>query len=76
MFAKTADFYLTVYLMCKGLKVEGMNSLDTRKVFIFQDTEEYRDLKNTYYSNNALINPIDFKARIRELKALIEKDNQ
>jgi len=75
MFAKTADFYLVVFLMCKGLKLEEMESIDTRKMFIFSDTEEYRNLKNNYYSNKATVNPLDFKSKIRELKALIAKTN-
>ncbi len=71
MEAVTQDFYLTAYLHQCGLKLRSLRENGGRKLFIFDDSEEFQRLKRDYYFNKASVDPLLFKATIRELKALI-----
>ena len=71
MIVKTQDFYLTAYLSLKGLEIIDLEDWDNRKLFVFEDNEEYQKAKRDYYYNEALVSPLQFKQKIRELKALI-----
>jgi len=67
---KTQDFYLTCYLGMNNIQPVDIGHVDGRGLFIFEDTPKFQEFKNKYYSNNALVNPLEYKQRIRNLKAL------
>ncbi|MFC1554132.1 DUF5659 domain-containing protein [candidate division KSB1 bacterium] len=67
----TQDFYLSAFLRLKGLHMVDMRSSnDNRKLFVFEDTEEFQDLKQQYYWKQAHVDPLGYKQAIRELKGL------
>ena len=77
MKVETQDFYLTAYLCLRGLKIIQMKDFGRRKLFVFDDDEDFQRLKREYYYNEAKVDPLIFKKQIRKLKSLIlENDMQ
>ena len=73
----TQDFYLSAFLRLKGLHMTEMrSSKDNRMLFVFEDTEEFQDLKQQYYWKQAHVDPLGYKQAIRELKGLIMDRNK
>ena len=70
MMIETQDFYLCCFLMLNSLRPTELRDFDNRKMFVFEDTPKFQQLKSEYYSNNAKVNPLAFKQVIRDLKAL------
>jgi hypothetical protein len=75
MKVETQDFYLSAYLCLQGLQIIEMKNFNTRKLFVFEDNEEFQSLKRKYYFNEANVDPLSFKKQIRKLKALILENN-
>jgi len=67
----TQDFYLTAFLRLKGIELADLRDEGRRHLFVFNDDQEFQDLKRAYYYDEALVPPQMFKRSIRELKALI-----
>jgi len=76
MKVETQDFYLSVFLCLNGLDLLELKDYDQRKLFVFEDTDKFQQLKRQYYFNQAKVDPLLFKKQIRELKALIATNNQ
>ena len=68
MEVETQDFYLSAFLCLKGLIMKSMKEYGHRKMFVFDDTDEFQELKQQYYWNNAKVSPLEFKMEIRKLK--------
>jgi len=71
MESATSDFYLSCFLRLHGLEIKELRDFDDRKLFVFEDTEEFQRLKREYYWNQAMVDPLNFKQAIRELKGMI-----
>ncbi len=72
----TQDFYLSAFLRLKGIRMIDMrSSSDNRKLFVFEDNEEFKGLKQQYYWNQANVDPLSYKQSIRELKGEIMDRN-
>lgn len=71
MKVETQDFYLSAFLCMNGLPIKSMKDAGHRKLFIFDDTERYQELKQKYYWNKASVSPLEYKKEIRNLKDLI-----
>ena len=71
MEVETQDFYLSAYLRLKGLEMIDMKSFGTRKLFVFEDNDQFQELKQDYYWNKAAVSPLEFKKEIRKLKDII-----
>jgi hypothetical protein len=67
----TQDFYLTVYLRMNGVVLKDLRDEGRRHLFVFEDNDEFQNLKRAYYFNEAQVDPLNFKQSIRELKSLI-----
>lgn len=75
MKVETQDFYLSAYLCLHGLSILEMKNFNDRKLFVFDDNDEFQSLKRKYYYNEALVDPLSFKKQIRKLKSLILENN-
>jgi hypothetical protein len=71
MEVETQDFYLSAFLCLKGLHMESMKSFGSRKLFIFKDDEIFQKLKQEYYWNKSVVDPLEYKKEIRRLKDII-----
>ena len=71
MKVETQDFYFSVYLRLNGITMDEMKEYGSRKMFVFEDNEQYQELKRAYYWNKGLVDPLLFKKGIRELKSLM-----
>lgn len=49
MKVETQDFYFSVYLRLNGITMDEMKEYGSRKMFVFDDTDEYQKLKRAYY---------------------------
>jgi hypothetical protein len=68
MDVETQDFYLSAFLRLKKLEMLGMKSFGSRKLFIFEDNDIFQKLKQEYYWNKAVVDPLEYKKEIRILK--------
>ena len=71
MKVETQDFYFAVYLHLNDIEMDEMKDYGSRKMFVFNDNEQYQKLKKAYYWNQAKVDPLLYKKGIRELKGLI-----
>jgi hypothetical protein len=71
MEVETQDFYLSAFLRLKGLSMIDMKSFGSRKLFIFKDDEIFQKLKQEYYWNKSVVDPLEYKKEIRRLKDII-----
>jgi len=67
----TQDFYLTAYLRLKGIEPTDLRDEGRRHLFVFEDNQEFQELRRAYYYDEAQVAPQMFKRSIRELKGLI-----
>ena len=66
------DFYLSVYLLTAGIKLIGTRRESSKRVaFVFEDKPERFEFTAKYFSGKAKVNPIEYKARINDLKTLL-----
>ena len=68
MEVETQDFYLSAFLRLKKLEMLGTKSFGSRKLFIFEDNDIFQKLKQEYYWNKAVVDPLEYKKEIRRLK--------
>jgi hypothetical protein len=69
---KTTDFYLSAFLLAKGLKLIKVDkSAPQRALFIFEDKEERQKLVEEFLYSRANVNPKEFVVAIKELKQLL-----
>ena len=66
----TQDIWLAAVAYQNGYELSDLRKLGDRKLFVFEDTEEFQELKRDYYWHQAKVDPLKFKRAIRELKAL------
>lgn len=50
-----------------------MKEYGHRKLFVFEDTDQFQELKQKYYWNKAQVSPLEYKMEIRKLKDSIMK---
>ena len=60
-----------INLHLNGIEMTEMNDYGSRKMFVFEDNEQYQKLKKAYYWNQATVDPLQYKQGIRELKGLM-----
>lgn len=66
----TSDFYLACFLKAKGLRLVDLEREGRRSTFVFEDTDDRKDLIREFY-NNGVIRVNSFKNAIQDLKAII-----
>ena len=71
----TQDMWLTAYALShNNIKLKGLREYGDRKLFIFDDTPEFQDIKREFYWNEARVDPLLYKQELRKLKALTLAD--
>ena len=71
----TSDFYAAAFLRAVGLDLVGIDKSDTRRFnFVFQDEPARADLVDDFFTGRAMVDPRQFVAAIKELKALMFSD--
>jgi len=66
----TQDMWLSAYACHNDIKLKGLREYGDRKLFIFDDTPEFQNIKREFYWNEALVDPLLYKNEIRKLKAM------
>lgn len=67
----TQDIWLAAYVCQQGIEITDLRLIEgDRKLFEFEDTDEFQLLKRDYYWHRAEVDPLRFKKAIRELKSL------
>lgn len=72
----TTSFYLSAFLIAKGVRLVGLNQTGdfARRDFVFVDSPEREKLVNEYnFNQQAEINVRDFVSAIRQLKSLLHE---
>jgi hypothetical protein len=68
---KTSDLYFAAFLKVAGVKfVEAVREGD-RIVYIFEDAEGLRDLKNSYFNRTGKVVAMNYADEVKAMKALI-----
>lgn len=73
MEVETQDFYLAAYVILNNVEMKYMKEYGHRKLFVFEDTDQFQELKQKYYWNKAQVSPLEYKMEIRKLKDSIMK---
>ena len=68
---KTADFYLTCYLVSAGEKIEDTEKIGSKVLFIFDNSDELKKRKESYYLDQAVISPLVYQSTIMNLKSMV-----
>ena len=66
----TQDIWLAAYAGIKGFKIMDLRSVGDRKLFVFKDTDKFQQIKQDYYWNVGIVDPLKYKREIRMLKSL------
>jgi len=66
----TQDIWLAAVAYHKGYELIDLRNLGDRKLFVFEDSDEFQLLKRDYYWHRDLVDPLRLKKAIRELKSL------
>ena len=68
---RTSDLHFAAYLKVAGVKfLEAVREGGERVVFVFEEGEAMRDLKNAYFSRTAKVVAMNYADEIKALKAL------
>ncbi len=69
----TTDFYLSCYFAMCGHNVKDIRKIDdnNRMEFVFEDSNDLQKLKEQYFWDKALVNPILYKDSIRKMKTML-----
>ncbi|MDZ7796977.1 MAG: DUF5659 domain-containing protein [Candidatus Marinimicrobia bacterium] len=67
----TQDIWLAAFLGQRGIEITGLRLTDgDRKLFEFEDTDEFQILKADYYWHKGRVDPLRLKKALRKLKDL------
>lgn len=75
----TTSFYLTCFLICRGLKLTGIHRLDQygRAGFIFVDSPlREKAIEEFSFDEQAEVNVRDFIAALRQVKSLLHEPKE
>ena len=69
----TTDFYLSCYFAMCGHIVKDIRVVDdnNRMEFVFENSNDLQKLKEQYFWDKALVNPILYKDSIRKMKTML-----
>ncbi|NBR01269.1 MAG: hypothetical protein EBT79_07515 [Actinobacteria bacterium] len=68
---RTSDLYYAAYLKVAAVPfIEAVREQGGRVVFVFEDSDGIRDLKNQYYGRNAKVVAMTYADEVKAMKAL------
>lgn len=65
------DFYLSAFLMAGDILLYNHYRNGPITIFEFESTDKLRELVDSYYSDQAIVNPLRFGSSIRSLKSIL-----
>jgi len=66
----TQDIWLAAFACQHGHEIMDLRNLGDRKLFVFEDSDAFEDLKRDYYWHKATVDPLKLKKSLQKLKAL------
>ena len=68
---RTTDLYYAAYLKVAAVPfLEAVRESNGRVVFVFEDIDNIRDLKNQYYGRSAKVVAMSYADEVKAMKAL------
>lgn len=68
---RTSDLYYAAYLKVAAVPfIEAARETGGRVVFVFEDVEGIRDLKNQYYGRTAKVVAMSYADEVKAMKSL------
>jgi hypothetical protein len=68
---RTTDLYYAAYLKVAAVPfLEAVRESNGRVVFVFEDLDNIRDLKNQYYGRSAKVVAMSYADEVKAMKAL------
>lgn len=68
---RTTDLYYAAYLKVAAVPfIEAVRESSGRVVFVFEDSEGIRELKNQYYGRTAKVPAMTYADEVKAMKAL------
>lgn len=68
---KHRDFYLGAYLITSGCKLIEHRRHNGVTTFVFQETEQLKELVDNFYSLNGTVDALSYSSAVRSLKSVI-----
>ena len=66
----TKDLYFASYLYCCGCKLDTVSKKDGITMFVFDRTSKLGEFVESYFSRNALVDPIKYDEALKTLRDL------
>lgn len=67
---RTRDLYLAAYLKAVGLPFLGSQKVSGNVLFIFENRDDIRSLKNSFFNRKGQVSALDYADELRALKSL------
>lgn len=67
---RTSDLYYAAYLKVAGIPFKGTEREDRRIFFLFENSENMRDLKVQYYNGSSKVPAMPYADAIKAMKSL------
>ena len=67
---ETSDFYFVAFIHSKGYEILGANKVGSKISFEFENSDEFKEIRNNYFLGKASVEPIAFQNAIHNLKTL------
>ncbi len=71
----TRDFYLSSFLIAKGIPLKKHSFEDKHTVFTFEETPRTLSTADDYFSMQSNVEPLLFINAIKGLKAIVHQNN-
>lgn len=67
---RTRDLYLSAYLKAVGVPFKGTHKASGNVLFIFENREDLRALKDAYFNRTGQVSALDYADELRALKSM------
>lgn len=71
---QTSDFYSSAFLLASGVPLQETYKQGSQTVFVFEESDESRDLLSQYFAMQATVNASGYAQSIKNLKNIIHAD--
>ena len=68
---ETPDFYSSAFLLASGVPLQKTYKQGSQTVFVFEESEESKDLLSQYFAMQATVNASAYAQSIKNLKNII-----
>lgn len=67
---RTSDMYYAAYLKVAGVPFQGTTKEERRTFFLFEDSENLKDLKVAYFNSTSKVAALSYADAIKAMKSL------